>query len=176
MRDRLDVHPAFGRDDESNAAGGAVDQQREVEFLRDIDPVSHVETVDLLAGIAGLDRHQRVAEHFLRMAFNFVERKCEPHAALRICGQFLELALAASAGMDLCLDDIQRSGQLFGGSDGFLNRKRGMTVGHGDPVFLEQFLGLVFVDVHLGVIPYSFGGGKTRLQDALGRFARLEKW
>src|SRR3546814_17469442 len=39
VRDGFDIHPAFGRDDESNAAGDAIDKQGEVEFVRDIDDV-----------------------------------------------------------------------------------------------------------------------------------------
>ena len=49
VRDVLDVHAAFGRDDDGDAAGLAVDQQSEVEFLRDVDAVGDVEAVDLLA-------------------------------------------------------------------------------------------------------------------------------
>src|SRR3546814_17504329 len=63
VRDGFDIHPAFGRDDERNAAGDAIDKQGEVEFVRDIDAVGDVETVDLLARVAGLHRHPRVAEH-----------------------------------------------------------------------------------------------------------------
>jgi hypothetical protein len=46
----LDVHAAFGRDDEGDAAGGAVDEHREVELLLDVRAVLDVEAVDLLAG------------------------------------------------------------------------------------------------------------------------------
>ena len=45
----LDVHPAFGRGDDGDPAGLAVDQQREVEFLGDVDAVGDVEPLDLLA-------------------------------------------------------------------------------------------------------------------------------
>ena len=65
--DRLDVHPAFGRGDDGDAAGLAVDQQREVEFLGDVDAVGDVEALDLLACRAGLDRDQSLAEHLLGM-------------------------------------------------------------------------------------------------------------
>ena len=66
--DRLDVHAALGRGDDGDAAGLAVDQQREVEFLGDVDAVGDVEALDLLALRAGLDRDQRLAEHLLGMA------------------------------------------------------------------------------------------------------------
>jgi hypothetical protein len=48
--DRLDVHAALGRGDDRDAAGLAVDQQREIEFLGDVDAVGDVEPLDLLAG------------------------------------------------------------------------------------------------------------------------------
>ena len=47
--DRLDIHAAFGRGDDGDAAGRAVDQQRQVEFLFDVDAVGDVEALDLLA-------------------------------------------------------------------------------------------------------------------------------
>src|SRR3546814_17521942 len=56
VRDGFDIHPAFGRDDERNAAGDAIDKQGEVEFVRDIEAGGDGETVDLLARVAGLPR------------------------------------------------------------------------------------------------------------------------
>ena len=46
--DRLDIHAAFGRGDDGDAAGLAVDQQCEIEFLGDVDAVGDVEALDLL--------------------------------------------------------------------------------------------------------------------------------
>ncbi|KIU01188.1 hypothetical protein QU38_02495, partial [Staphylococcus aureus] len=46
MRDFLDVHAALGRDDEGDAAGHAVDEERQVEFLGDVGAVGDVEAVD----------------------------------------------------------------------------------------------------------------------------------
>ncbi len=148
VRDGLDVHAAFGRDDERDAAGAAIDQQSEVEFLVDVDAVGHVEAVDLLAGRAGLDGDERVAEHVGRCCADFVERLGEADAALGVGAEFLELALAAAAGVDLRLHDIERPGQLLGGLDGFLDRERGEAGGDGGAELREQFLGLIFVDVH----------------------------
>ena len=113
VRDRLDVHAALGRDDDGDAAGAAVDQQSEVEFLVDVDAVGDVEPIDLLAGRAGLDGDQRLAEHLGGVLADLVDRMGEADAALGVGAEFLELALAAAAGVDLRLDDPQRPGELL---------------------------------------------------------------
>jgi hypothetical protein len=48
----------------------------------------------------------------LAWPWHFIDREGQPHAALGVGAQFLELALAASAGMDLALDHIERARQL----------------------------------------------------------------
>src|SRR6516162_2233453 len=48
MRDVLDVHAAFGRRDEGDFAGFAVDQDRKVELLVDVGAFLDVEAIDLL--------------------------------------------------------------------------------------------------------------------------------
>ncbi len=77
MRNRFDIHAAFRRNDEGNAANRTVDQQRAVKFASNVGTVFDVETVDLLAGFARLRRHQRVAEHVLGVGDDFVDRLCK---------------------------------------------------------------------------------------------------
>jgi hypothetical protein len=166
VRDFLDVHAAFGRGDHGNAARRTVHQHGEVIFALDIDTVGHIEAIDLLTRFASLHRHQRVAEHFLRVASTSSSALGEPHAAFGILGQFLELALAASTGMDLRLHHVKRPGQLLGAFDGFFNRQRRIAVGHGDTVLFEQFLGLVFMDVHGSLIPLLCEPGCRRAGNA----------
>ena len=72
----------------------------------------------------------------------------QPYAALGLRGEFGELALAASAGVDLRLHHVERPGQLLRRRDGFGHGHRRISGRHGDPVLGEQFLGLVFVNVH----------------------------
>jgi hypothetical protein len=73
MGDGLDIHAAFGRGDDRDAPGDTVDQHRQVEFLCNVDAVGDVEAVDPLAGFASLHCHQRVAEHFLGVGFDFLD-------------------------------------------------------------------------------------------------------
>ncbi len=104
VSDILNVHAALGRSDDRDAAAFAIDQQRQIIFLFDVDAVGDVEPLDGLAIGAGLDRDQCLAEHFGRMVADFVDRVREADAALGIGAELLELALAASAGVDLGLD------------------------------------------------------------------------
>ena len=95
--------------------GFAVDQDREIELLVDVGAVLDVEAVDLLAGGAGLHRDQRRAQHLLGEVIDLVDRLGEAHAALVAGGGFLELALAAAAGVDLALHHPDRAGKRFRG-------------------------------------------------------------
>ena len=153
VRHGFDIHAALGRHDHRDAAGRAVDEQREIEFLGDVDAVGDVEAVDLLACLAGLDGHQSVAEHVGRRRADFVGGLGEPHAALGVGAELLELALAASAGVDLRLYDIERTGQLRRRCDGFVDRHGGKAGGDRDAELGEQFLGLIFVNVHGRALP-----------------------
>jgi hypothetical protein len=139
--DRLDVHAAFGGGDEGDAAGGAVDQQGEVEFLGDVDAVGDVEAVDLLA-FGPVWIVTRVLPSISRAAASTSSRRAgEADAALGVGAKFLELALAAAAGVDLRLDDVERPGELVDGGDRFLDAHRGDAGGHrGTPNFASSSL------------------------------------
>ncbi|ENN89596.1 hypothetical protein RHSP_59721 [Rhizobium freirei PRF 81] len=152
VRDGLDVHAAFGRNDESNLTDGTVDEDREIEFAVDVGAVFDVETVDLLAGRAGLLGHQRVAEHILGVGDDIVNRLGKANATLGVRAEFLELALAAATGVDLALDDVKRARKLLGGSGGFVGGEDGNAVRDGCAIALQQSLGLIFMNVH-GLIP-----------------------
>ena len=115
MGDLLDVHPALRRDDEGDAAGLAVDQQRKIEFALDVGPVFEIEAVHLLTGRPGLDRHQRIAEHLADEGLDLRDRAGEAHAALVAGRRLLELPLAAATRMDLALDDPERAAEFLRG-------------------------------------------------------------
>ena len=118
VRDVLDVDAAFGRDHERHFRGFAVDQDREIELLVDVGAFLDVEAVDLLAVRAGLHRDQRRAQHLLGEFVDLGDRLGDADAALVAGGGFLELALAAAAGMDLALHHPDRAGKRLGGGIG----------------------------------------------------------
>ena len=101
----------------------------QIELAGDVGAVLDIEAVDLLAGWAGLLGHQRVAEHFLGVGDDFVDRLGQPHAALGVGAEFLELALAAAAGMDLALHHIERPGQRLRRGFGFVGLEDGHAFG-----------------------------------------------
>jgi hypothetical protein len=129
-------------------ATSAVDEQCQVEFLGDVGAVGDVQPVDLLAVLAGLDGDQRVAEHVGCGGTDLVERARQADAALGLGRQFLELAFAATAGVDLRLDHPERPGELARGFDSLVDGHRGVAGGDRHAELGEQFLRLVFVDVH----------------------------
>ena len=83
-------------------------------------------------------RDQILAEHFARFLRGLVRTLDHLDAA----------ALAAPAGMDLRLDDANRTAELERRSLGFLRRRRDHAARHGNTEALENLLGLILVDVH----------------------------
>ena len=57
-------------------------------------------------------------------------------------------ALAATAGVNLRLDDPDLAAQRFSRLDGIVNRETRDTARRGDPLFTQDFLALIFMNVH----------------------------
>ena len=152
-RHLLDVHAAFGRGDEGDAARGAIDQGREVELARDRRAVLDIEAPDHAAVGAALLGDQRIAQHLAGVLGHLFDRAGEPHAALVAGCRFLELALAAPAGVDLRLDHKDGTGQRPRRLFRFLDREGRRALGNRRPQRAKDGLGLVFVDVHAGPCP-----------------------
>src|SRR5439155_15452871 len=70
-------------------------------------------------------------------------------AALVAGGSFLELALAAAAGMDLALHHPDRAGKRLGGGIRIRGLENRHTARNRHAEFMQQSLGLVFMDIHL---------------------------
>ena len=82
------------------------------------------------------------------MLDRLLDREGQADAALGISGQFLELALAAAAGVDLGFNDIQGAGQLPRSRLGLVGRGDGDAFGDRCAKALQDLFGLIFVDVH----------------------------
>ena len=149
MRDVLDIDAAFGGDHERHFRGFAVDQDRQVKLLVDVGAFLDVDPVDLLAVRSGLHRDQRRAQHLLDVVIDLGNRLGDAHAALVAGGGLLELALAAAAGVDLALHHPDRAGKGFRGGVriGRPQHRHALRDRHAE--FVQQRLGLVFMDIHL---------------------------
>ena len=148
VRDLLDVHAAFGGDDEGDARGLAIDQHGEVELALDGGAVLDIEAVDFLAVRAGLVRDQRHAEHAGRLFLHVVDGFDHLDAA----------GFAAPAGVDLRLHHPDRAAQLFGAFDRLIDGERRHAARHRHAEFAQDRFGLILVDVH-----GSFPGGRRHL-------------
>ena len=149
VRNRLDVHAAFGRNDESHLAGFAINQDGEIEFAVNVGAVFDIEAVDLLAGGAGLRGHKMVTQHLLGVGEHVVLGEGEADTALFARFGLSELAFAAPTGVNLAFHDPKRSWQRV---------DRLLDVGEGENRYafsdggakgFEHRFCLVFVNVHM---------------------------
>ncbi len=160
--DLLDFDAALGGGDDDGAGGGAVEEDGEVVFLFDVARDGEVDRLHLAAGGAGLDGDQGVVEHLAGDLPGVGLGLAELHAALVAVG---EGALAAAAGVDLGLDHGRALGEGGEGGVELLGGLGGGALGDGHPVFLEQCLGLILVDVH----------AKGKTCEGLGGLARRKR-
>ena len=149
LGDFLDIHAAFGGGDDDGLGGFAVEDNREIIFVLNFAGLGKVDRLYLASGGAGLFGDQSVVEHpvgGLEGGFAAVDQF---NPALEAVGKG---ALAATAGMNLCLDHYflaftQVGNRGFNLAAGL----SGVTLGDGDAVFVEESFGLVLVDVHAGL-------------------------
>ena len=128
-RQGFDVHAALCRHDHAHAAGGGVDQQGEVGFFRGVDLLFDADRVDPAA-------FDGVAEDGVGVIGNVLQRG----------GLADKARFAAAAGTDLSFDD-PRAGRQRQPVYGFIGADQA-TRRNGDPVLRQQFLGIVFKQVH----------------------------
>ncbi len=160
----------------ADPAGLAVDQKGEVELALDAGAVFDIDPVDLLAGRAGLVRDQRAAEHLLGFLGGLLDRLGKAHAALFAGLGLLEVALAAAAGVDLRLDDPERTIHFACRGLGLFGSEDHAAIADRCAVLAKQRLRLVFMNVHENcplvccVVASgltSFRGGQKRQKVAL---------
>ncbi len=149
VRDVLDIDAALGGDHERYFGGFAVDQDRQIKLLVDVGAFLDIEPIDLLAVRAGLHRDQRRAQHLLGEFIDLGNRFGDAHAALVAGGRFLELALATAAGVDLALHHPDRTAERFRGNVRIGGAQHRRAAGDRHPEFMQQRLGLIFMNVHL---------------------------
>ena len=138
VRHFLDVHAAFGGDDEGDARGFAVDQRRQIEFAVDGRAFLDVEPVDLLAVRAGLMGDQRQAEDARGFLLHVVDGFDHLDAA----------GLAAAAGVDLRLHHPDRAAEFLGALDRLIDGKGRHAARHRNAEFAQDRFGLILVNVH----------------------------
>ncbi len=110
VRNLLDVHAACRTGDEGDTRGRTVDQRRQVKLALYVHAFADVDAIDGAPIRPGLGGDERAAQHLLGERLHLGARLGEAHAALLARRSLLELALAATAGVDLRLHHEQRAG------------------------------------------------------------------
>ncbi len=143
--DGFDVHATFGAGNYDRCGSRAVDEHRDVEFLFDLDGLGDEDLANEASIRTGLVGNEGLAEHFRGEIAGFGRGFAKMDTALEAV---FKRTLAAAAGVDLGFDDeifaCERGGDFFG----FLGSGGDAAGAVGDAVFIEEFFGLVFVDVH----------------------------
>ena len=147
-RDFLDVHAAFARGHQRHSLRGTIDDHADIEFLGDVGALFDQQSPHLLPAGSGLVRDQLHAEDLGGTLLDLIDRTREFHAA----------ALAASAGVDLGLDDPDRPTERLRRLDGLVDRERGDAARHRHTEAPEDVLALILVDLHW-VVPSLIGIG-----------------
>ena len=106
---------------------------------------------DDLARGARLMGHERAAQHLLGLGLRLFDGFRKTDAALVAGTGFLEMPLAATAGMDLRLHDPERSVQLARCRLGLLGLQDGASVADRRSVVAQESLRLVFMDIHAAI-------------------------
>ena len=147
-RDFLDLHATFRGGDDGDATADPIDQERQIKFPGDIASRLDIDPPHRAPVRSGLLGDQRVADHRLGGCLHLGRRACEAHPALAVW-VVGETAGTAAARVDLRLYHVYRPGKLGGHRLGLFRRPSDMSVKHRDTVALQEFLALVFVDVHV---------------------------
>ena len=136
--DFLDVHAAGGARHHHRLAGGAIEQQAQIQLALHLQSLFDQHASDDAAFRTGLVRDQRHADHLARNRLGFVGRFRELDAA----------AFAAAAGMNLRLDDDDRAAETARDRAGFGRVERDFAARHGHAVLRQNRFRLILVDFH----------------------------
>ena len=139
MGDLFDLHAALDRADGHELPASPVEQEGQVELLRDV---------------AGL-----LDEHLVHGVALDVHAEDLAGLGVRVIGAFRYLdsaSLAPAAGLDLRLDDHLRSagrGELSRDRPRLVRRMSDLSARHGHAVLGEELFGLMLEQVHVSVRP-----------------------
>ncbi len=138
MRHFLDFHAARRARHDHRSGDGAVHQDAQVKLALDVQAFLDQQALHDAPGGAGLRRHQLHAQHGLRQVGRFRRRFRQLHAA----------CLAAASGVDLRLHHHDFRSQLLGHGARLFGRGDHFSPGSGHAESPENFLCLIFVDLH----------------------------
>ena len=139
--DLLDVHAAFARAHQRHLLRRAVGEHGDVVLLLDVGAFLDQQAAHLLALRPGLVGDELHAEDLAGELRDLGLRARQLDAA----------ALAAAAGVDLRLHDPDRAAELLRRLGRLADAERGIAARHRDAEAGEDFLALVFVNLHRGV-------------------------
>jgi hypothetical protein len=138
LGDFLDFHAASGAGHEYDAAGGAIDEQAEIEFALDVQAFFDEQALDDTAGGTGLRSDQLHAENLAGEIGSFVGRTGQLHAS----------RFAAAAGMDLRFDDGDVGLQALGRFARFFLGEGDFAAGSGYAIPRQNRFRLVLMNLH----------------------------
>jgi hypothetical protein len=85
----------------------------------------------------------------VRFQLHAEDRRCMRLHISRRLGDFDATALAAPAGMDLCLDHPDTAAQFGRRADRFIHRETRDAARRGHAILAQDFFCLIFVDFHV---------------------------
>ena len=138
LGDVLDIHAALRRRHQRHALGGAIHHHADVKFFLDVGALFHQQALDQATFGAGLMGDEGHAENLLGIGANFIDR----------LGDLDTATLAAAAGVNLRLDHPHLAAQRFRRLYRLIDGETRHTARGGDAVLAQDFLALIFMDIH----------------------------
>ena len=135
----FNFHAAFAGGHEHGPAGGAVDDNAEVKFARDVQAFLNQHALDQAALRPRLVSDQGHAQDSARQGLSF----------RRVVSQFYAATFTAATGVNLGFDHHRAAAQFFRHSASFLGLGNHLAARHGDSELCKNLFRLIFVDFHI---------------------------
>ena len=143
--DGFDFNAAFGAGDNHRRGCRPIEQDGKINLARNVGGFRNEHFVYLATSWPCLMRDQDLTQHLCRDLAHFRRRLANMYAAFESVG---ERALAAAAGVNLRFDDDINITEFARDLLRFIKCRCDHSSGSGYIEFLQQFFGLVFVNVH----------------------------